>query len=57
MLVWAMIFSVVALIAAIFGYGGIGAGAAGIGRVLFFGFLALAVLSVAARFVGRGRAE
>jgi len=39
MLYWAAVFFVIALIAAIFGFGGIAAGAAEIAKVLFFIFL------------------
>lgn len=46
MLSWALMFFVVALIAAAFGFGGIAASAAGIARVLFFIFLVLFVVSL-----------
>lgn len=46
MLKWALIFFVVALVAALFGFGGIAAGAAGIGKILFFGFLILAGIAL-----------
>lgn len=46
MLYWAAVFFVIALIAAVFGFGGIAAGAVGIAKVLFFVFLVLAVLSL-----------
>ena len=35
MLYWAAVFFVIAIVAAIFGFGGIAAGAAGIAKVLF----------------------
>jgi uncharacterized membrane protein YtjA (UPF0391 family) len=54
MLRWALIFFVVALVAAFFGFGGIATGAAGIGRILFIGFIILAVVSLIAGLV-RGR--
>jgi uncharacterized membrane protein YtjA (UPF0391 family) len=38
MLYWAAVFFVIALVAAIFGFGGIAAGAAGIAKTLFFVF-------------------
>lgn len=41
---WALIFAVVALIAAVLGFGGIAGTAAGIAKVLFFVGLALIVL-------------
>jgi uncharacterized membrane protein YtjA (UPF0391 family) len=44
MLKWVGIFFVIALVAAIFGFGGIAAGAASISKVLFFIFLALVVI-------------
>jgi len=46
MLYWALIFLVVALIAAVFGFGGIAAGAVQIARILFFIFLILFVISL-----------
>jgi uncharacterized membrane protein YtjA (UPF0391 family) len=48
MLWYALVFFVVALIAALFGFGGLAAGAATIAKVLFFGFLVLAVVSLIA---------
>jgi len=39
MLRWAAIFFVIAIIAGIFGFGGISEGAAGIAKVLFFIFI------------------
>jgi uncharacterized membrane protein YtjA (UPF0391 family) len=45
MLHWAIVFFVVALIAALFGFGGIAASAVGIAKVLFFLFLILAVVA------------
>jgi uncharacterized membrane protein YtjA (UPF0391 family) len=46
MLRWTVIFLIIALIAAVFGFGGIAAGAASIAKVLFFIFLVLFVLSL-----------
>jgi uncharacterized membrane protein YtjA (UPF0391 family) len=43
---WAIIFFIVALIAAVFGFGGIAGEAAWIGQVLLFVFLVLAVVSL-----------
>lgn len=48
MLKWTVIFLVVALVAAVLGFGGIAGAATGIAKVLFFAFLVLAVLSLAA---------
>ena len=45
MLRWTVIFLVVAIIAAVFGFGGIAAGATNIARVLFFIFIILFILS------------
>jgi uncharacterized membrane protein YtjA (UPF0391 family) len=45
---WALIFLVIALIAAAFGFGGIAATAAGIAQVLFFIFLAIFVILLVA---------
>lgn len=53
MLYWAAVFFIVAIIAAVFGFGGIAAGAAGAAKILFFVALALAVVS----FFARGRAS
>ncbi len=55
MLRWALIFFVLALIAAMFGYGGIAVGAAGIAKILFFAFLILAAVAIVAN-LARGRA-
>jgi uncharacterized membrane protein YtjA (UPF0391 family) len=51
MLHWAAVFFVIAIIAAIFGFGGIAASATGIAKILFFAFLVIAVISL---LVGRG---
>jgi uncharacterized membrane protein YtjA (UPF0391 family) len=45
---WAIIFFVIALVAAIFGFGGIAGEAAWIGQILLFVFLVLAVVSLLA---------
>lgn len=47
MLKWSVIFFVIAIIAAIFGFGGIAEGAATIGKVLFFIFLVLFIVTIA----------
>ena len=46
MLHYAVVFFVVALSAALLGFGGIAAGAAGIAKILFYVFLVLALLSI-----------
>jgi uncharacterized membrane protein YtjA (UPF0391 family) len=45
MLQYALVFFVVALIAAIFGFGGIAAGAVEIAKILFFIFLVVALVT------------
>jgi uncharacterized membrane protein YtjA (UPF0391 family) len=45
MLHYAIIFFVIALIAALFGFGGIAAGASSIAQTLFFIFIVLAVIT------------
>lgn len=49
---WTLIFLVIALIAAVFGFGGVAASFATIGKILFFIFIVLFVVSL---FFGRGR--
>lgn len=46
MLRWALGFFIVALIAAFLGFGGIAGTAVGIAKILFFGFLILAAISL-----------
>ena len=46
MLSWALTFFILALVAAIFGFGGIDATSAGIAKLLFFVFLVLFVISL-----------
>ncbi|MGN6212969.1 DUF1328 domain-containing protein [Parafilimonas sp.] len=46
MLRWTVIFLVIAIIAAIFGFGNIAAGATDIARILFFIFIILFILSL-----------
>ena len=47
MLQYAMIFLVIALVAAVFGFGGIAASAVGIAKILFYIFLAVAAITFA----------
>ncbi len=56
MLGWAVTFLVVALIAALFGFGGVAAGASSIAQILFFVFIALFVVALIARAM-RGRSS
>ncbi len=46
MLRWTIIFLIIAIIAAIFGFGGIAAGAVSIAKLLFYIFLVLFVISL-----------
>jgi uncharacterized membrane protein YtjA (UPF0391 family) len=55
MLWWAIIFFIVAIIAAIFGFGGIAAGAMVIAKILFVIFVILFIISIIVWLV-RGRA-
>jgi uncharacterized membrane protein YtjA (UPF0391 family) len=52
MLQWTLIFLVVAIIAAVFGFGGVAGTAAGIAKILFFIFLVLFIISL---IFGRSR--
>lgn len=52
MLYWAAIFFLIAIAAAVFGFGGIAGTAAGIAKILFVVFLVLAAISL---ITGRGR--
>jgi uncharacterized membrane protein YtjA (UPF0391 family) len=53
MLRWALAFFIVALIAALFGFGGIAVAAAGIAKILFFIFLVLFLLALVGGMVRR----
>lgn len=55
MLYWAIVFFVLAILAALFGFGGLSATFAGIAKILFFIFIVLLVLSLIFGFRGRGR--
>lgn len=46
MLYWAVVFFIIALIAGLFGFGNIMAGASGIAQILFFIFLVLFIISL-----------
>ena len=46
MLYYALVFFIIAVVAALFGFGGIAAGAVEIAKVLFFIFLVLFVISL-----------
>jgi uncharacterized membrane protein YtjA (UPF0391 family) len=46
MLYWALVFLAVALVAALFGFGGVASTAAGFAKILFFIFLVLFLVSL-----------
>jgi uncharacterized membrane protein YtjA (UPF0391 family) len=53
MLRWALAFFIVALVAALFGFGGIAVAAAGIAKILFFIFLILFLVALVGGMVRR----
>jgi uncharacterized membrane protein YtjA (UPF0391 family) len=53
MLYWAVVFFIIAIIAAVFGFGGVAAGATSIAQVLFGLFLLIAVVSLILGLVRR----
>jgi uncharacterized membrane protein YtjA (UPF0391 family) len=55
MLRWAVIFLVVALVAALFGFGGIAATAVDIAQLLFFVFIVLFALALVAHLISGRR--
>jgi uncharacterized membrane protein YtjA (UPF0391 family) len=55
MLSWAVTFLIIALIAAVLGFGGIAGTAIGIAKILFFVFLILFLVSAIVGFGRRGR--
>ena len=50
MLYWAVVFFIVALIAGVFGFGGVAAASAGIAQILFYLFLIGFVFSLVLHF-------
>ena len=54
MLYWSVVFFIVAIIAGVFGFLGIADAAAGIGKVLFFIFVVLFVVSLISGIGRRG---
>jgi len=54
MITWAIIFLVLAVAAAIFGFGGLAGTFVGIAKILFFVFLALLIITLIFRAI-RGR--
>ena len=55
MLGWALGFFVLALIAALFGFGGIASASAGIAQILFVLFIILFAVTMIARLIGSRR--
>ena len=55
LLKWAAIFFVIAIIAAAFGFGGIAEGATDIAKILFYIFLAMFVIVLAAGLIVAGK--
>jgi uncharacterized membrane protein YtjA (UPF0391 family) len=53
MLYWALLFLIIALIAAIFGFGGIVVAAAGIARILFYIFVIMFIISLIVALANR----
>ena len=54
MLHYAVVFLVIALIAAVFGFGGIAAGAVGIAKILFFVFVIMAIATFVLGLMKKG---
>ena len=54
MLHYAVVFFFFSLIAAVFGFGGIAAGAVGIAKILFFVFVIMAVVTFVLSLLKRG---
>ena len=55
MIRWTLIFFTIAIIAALFGFGGVAGAAANVAKVLFFGFLVVGAVTLVLG-VGRGGA-
>lgn len=53
MLYWAVVFFIIAIVAAVFGFGGVAAGATSIAQMLFGLFLLIAVVSLILGLVRR----
>jgi uncharacterized membrane protein YtjA (UPF0391 family) len=53
MLRWAIAFFIIALIAAVLGFGGIAIAAAGIAKIIFYIFLALFIISLISHLASR----
>jgi uncharacterized membrane protein YtjA (UPF0391 family) len=53
MLYWAVVFLIIALVAAVFGFGGIASAAVGIAKVLFFIFVVVFIVLLVMGLLGR----
>ena len=53
MLYWAVVFLIIALVAAVFGFGGIASAAVGIAKVLFFIFVVIFIILLVMGLLGR----
>ncbi len=53
MLYWTLVFFIVSIIAAVFGFGGVASASADIAKIMFFIFLVLFVVSLVAGLVRR----
>ena len=53
MLRWVLIFLAIALISAVFGFGGIAGAAAGIAKIIFYLFVILFVVSLVLNLINR----
>jgi uncharacterized membrane protein YtjA (UPF0391 family) len=56
MLYYALVFLVIAMVAAVFGFGGIYVAAAGVAKILFFVFVVAFIASAIGGLVRRGHA-
>ena len=56
MLYWALVFLVISIVAAIFGFAGVAVAAAGIAKLLFFVFLELFLIALIMHLGRRGTA-
>ena len=54
LLFWALIFLILAIVAAIFGFGAVAAAGIGIAKILFWVFIVLFIISVIAGWGARG---
>jgi uncharacterized membrane protein YtjA (UPF0391 family) len=55
MLYWALVFFIIAIVAAFFGFGGVATTAASIAQILFFVFLGIFLLALVMGVAGRRR--